>query len=246
MTLCPNGFAYAFAGLTLALTTPRSGYAYRPFVSTDAAVAAPQSAELELGVVTLEHDQGANTFVIPAVVLNVGLLPRVELVGQFEVRNAEGLASIVSAPGVFLKGIVREGVLQNADGPSVAVEVGPTLPGGGADELGVGLESIAIASVAIGPVLAHVNAGGGLTRSSAAVGIWGVIGELPVGDGVRAVTELNGEASGGSRPTHQALVGCIWDAWALPLALDLGLRWGLNSAAPDWEVTAGLTVDVTL
>jgi hypothetical protein len=219
-------------------------FAYRPFVSTDAAVAEPRHVEVELGAFTVEHDDGDDAFVIPELVMNVGLTPRVELVGQLDVRHRERASSRVEGVGVFLKGVVREGILQGASGPSVAVEIGPTLPCGGGDDDSVGFEAVTILSVALGRFVAHLNAGGGRTQSRAARGLWGVVVEVPVAGGMRVVSEVDGESTDGARPANQALLGGIWESSSFPLAVDVGVRRGLSDGAPDWALTAGLTFDV--
>jgi hypothetical protein len=68
-------------GVLLLLALPANSWAYRPFVSTDAAVADPQEVEIELGYFTLEHDLGENTFTIPNLVLNDGVRRNFEVVG---------------------------------------------------------------------------------------------------------------------------------------------------------------------
>src|SRR5256885_3428862 len=55
----------------LAWSSSASGY--RPFVSTDAAVADPKEIEIELGYFTLERTKDENTFIIPRAVVNYGL-----------------------------------------------------------------------------------------------------------------------------------------------------------------------------
>ena len=98
------------------------GWAYRPFVSTDAAVADPQAAEIELGYFTLEHARGEQTFTLPSLVLNYGLWRDLEVVGEFAVaRDPAGDLNLVD-PGLFAKAVLKEGVLQEKEGLSVAVE----------------------------------------------------------------------------------------------------------------------------
>jgi hypothetical protein len=57
----------------LVLVMLSNGWAYRPFVSTDAAVADPYEVELEFGYVTFAHDTGDNTLTTPSLVLTVGV-----------------------------------------------------------------------------------------------------------------------------------------------------------------------------
>src|SRR5262249_40419882 len=55
------------------LARSSSAFAYRPFVSTDAAVADPKEIEIELGYFTLDRTKDENTFIIPRTALNYGL-----------------------------------------------------------------------------------------------------------------------------------------------------------------------------
>ena len=74
--------------LVLLCLLASSAWGYRPFVSTDAAVVERARMEIELGDLTLVRTQGENTFVIPQVVLNYGLTPTLELVGEFKGEEA--------------------------------------------------------------------------------------------------------------------------------------------------------------
>jgi len=74
--------------LVLLLVSSESvAWGYRPFIATDAAVADPKEMEIELGYFTLERDRGKNTFIIPKVVLNYGLIRNLELAGEFGVEE---------------------------------------------------------------------------------------------------------------------------------------------------------------
>jgi hypothetical protein len=82
------------------------GWAYRPFFSTDAAVADPQEEEIELGYFTFEQAQGKQTFTLPSLVLNYGLWRDIEVVGEFAVaRDPTGDLNIVD-PGLFAKAVL--------------------------------------------------------------------------------------------------------------------------------------------
>jgi hypothetical protein len=80
---------YAWSLLwTCVLLLPASrAWGYRPFVSTDAAVAEPQEMEVELGYFNLERTNRENTFIVPKVILNYGLVRNLEIVGEFEVAK---------------------------------------------------------------------------------------------------------------------------------------------------------------
>ncbi len=95
--------------LLVGLLMPPSCWAYRPFISTDAAVADPQEVEVELGSFTLERDKGENSFIIPRVVLNYGLFRNWEAVGEFAVlRSPDGDVNLID-PALFVKAVQHRG-----------------------------------------------------------------------------------------------------------------------------------------
>ena len=227
-------------GVAMVLLGGGPALAYRPFVSTDAAVADPKEVEIELGALTLDRTRHENTFTTPGVVVNYGVWERWELVGQFGVQ--EGSGTEVTDPGVFLKGVLKEGVLQGKDGVSLAVEAGPLLPSTAKGERGVGFEASGILSARLAPFTFHVNVGGGVDRSDARpFANWGLIGELPVSASFRFVSEVNGESTKGRRPNNSVLLGFIWQPSSANIFLDAAVRRGVSSGAPDWEFTAGVT-----
>ncbi len=153
----------------------------------------------------------------------------------------------VTDPGLFLKGVLREGVLQDKPGLSIAVEAGPLLPSTLPHEHGVGVEAIGVVSGKLAPVTVHVNGGGGLERDDRrAFGVWGVIGELPVHPKLRFVGEINGESIQGARSNDSALLGVIWQPTSANLFLDAGVRHRISQAAPEWQFTMGLTFGFAL
>jgi len=215
--------------------------AYRPFFSTDAAVADPKEIELELGYFTLRREGGQNTFLVPSAVLNFGLWPNVELVAEFRIAEGAGSEVNVVDPGLFVKAVLREGVLQEREGVSVAIETGPLLPSTVRGDRGVGFETIGIASVPVAPLTIHVNLGGGLDRHAARpFAFWGIIGELPVRPELRVVTEITGESVQGVRANNSALLGVIWQP-SRKVSWDAAVRHGISRGAPDWEFTTGVT-----
>jgi hypothetical protein len=226
------------------LLVPASAWAYRPFVSTDAAVAEPNEVEIELGYFNLERTGRQNTISTPHVVLNYGVAKNFELVGEFNLEVSPDVE--LTDPSVSLKGILKEGVLQDKPGVSIAVEAGPlatsTLP----RERRVGFEAIGIVSAKLEPVTVHVNGGGGLDRTGQLFGVWGVIGEVPILPTLRLVGEINGQSTEGERPNNSALVGVIWQPTSKNIFLDAGIRHGITHAAPDWQFTLGVTFGFSL
>ena len=80
----------ASALVVLVALGPGRALAYRPFVSTDAAVAEPGEVEIELGSGFRER-HGDGTVVAPTVIANLGLLRDVELV--VETKASHDLAA---------------------------------------------------------------------------------------------------------------------------------------------------------
>src|SRR5438132_9232258 len=61
--------------------------AYRPFVSTDAAVADPGDVEVEFGAIGFRSDGGRTSLVAPTVIGNLGVARDLELVGELKLVN---------------------------------------------------------------------------------------------------------------------------------------------------------------
>ena len=228
--------------LIAGINSPGRCWAYRPFISTDAAVADPKEMEIELGYFTLERENNENAFIIPRVVLNYGLFKNWEAVAEFAIRRAPDADVNVIDPAISLKGVVKEGVLQDKERLGIAVEASLLLP----TEMGernFGFEVIGILSDKLGPFTFHLNGGLGLERSTGdLVGTWGLIGELPVAKGVRLVGEVDGEKPRRGDHRTSGLLGVIWQPWSSKnVWLDAGVRRGFTSSLPDWQFTFGIT-----
>lgn len=228
--------------LIFLLLLPASrAWAYRPFVSTDAAVAEPQEMEIELGYFNLERTNRENTFIVPRVVFNYGLVRNLEIVGEFEVAKPPGEDLQLADPGLFLKAVLKEGILQEKEGIGFAVEAGPLLPSTVRGEKSLGFEGIGILSGRFAPFTYHLNFGGGVNRADTnPFAIWGVIVELPIVPKFRLVGEVNGEITKGEHPNSSGLLGFIWQPTSSTVSLDAGIRRGI-SGSPDWQFTIGLT-----
>jgi len=247
MTLRPARLVAGFLVAACLVTAPPRAHAYRPFVSTDAAVADARELEIELGYVTLRRERGENTFLLPSLILNYGLWRDVELVGEFRVaRTPNGDVNLID-PALFVKAVVKEGVLQERDGVGIAVEAGPLLPSTVRGDDGVGFEATGIASARVATLTVHLNLGGGVDRSAARpFGVWGMIGEVPVQPGLRVVGEVSGESVRGERANNSALLGVIWQPSSRNIYWDAAVRRGITRGAPDWEVTTGVTFGFAL
>src|SRR2546421_5231473 len=143
----PRRMRRSVLGLVLLCLLAPSAWGYRPFVSTDAAVVERARMEIELGYLTLVRTQGENTFVIPQVVLNYGLTPTLELVGEFKGEEAPETRPQLVDPALSLKAVLREGILQEKAGVSIAVEAGLLLPAAVPGEGKLGFEGVGIVSL---------------------------------------------------------------------------------------------------
>lgn len=227
--------------LAALIVTPHSGWAYRPFESTDAGVTGPGQIEMELGVLRWERSGGDGMFITPQLVINYGLTQTLEVIGEFEVIHSPAGGSRIADPGLFLKSVLKAGVLQNRPGLSVALEGGVLLPSTVTGEGRLGVEVLGIVSGAFSRFTWHLNAGAGANRLNQALfGLWGLIVELPVTSTVRIVTEWNGEHDGATDTS--VLFGTIWEPPQGGVALDVGLRRGISDSADDWAVNLGVTV----
>jgi len=228
--------------LVAMLATP--ALAYRPFDSTDADVAGPGEFELELGPIGRLSEGGDKFRVAPAVVANLGLPWRSELVleGQREVAldPAPGApqSSIVDT-GVFVKTVLREGVLQDAPGASVAAEYGLLLPEVHG-ESGTGASVAGIVSQRWDAATLHLNAALAWNRDHEPDLFLGAILEGPYSWPVRPVAEVFGEQASGSPRTTSALLGAIWRTHD-DLTFDVGLRFAHAGDEIIREVRLGLT-----
>jgi hypothetical protein len=231
--------------LLLALTAavPRAARAYRPFDQTDAGVAETHDVELELGPVGLLHDPTGWSYV-PGFILNYGVVHRVELV--FDAHHA----FVFGGPDVEArrrqldsallgKVVIREGVLQDRPGPSVAVEAGailPTVPVAG----GVGAALTVIASERWPALALHLDVEGDYTRDHTFAFIGGFIIEGPDAWTVRPVGEFLFSQESTLPVTVSGLAGAIWRVTP-HLSFDAAGRLADEQGEREFEIRAGLT-----
>jgi hypothetical protein len=220
--------------------------AYRPFSGTDAAVAEPGETEIELGPAEYLREGSERTLSAPSARFNYGIAPGWEAVIEGDV--AHGLsagtrgASLVGN-GASLKGVLREGSLQEKPGPSIATEFGLLLPGIRAEH-GTGVNVAGIVSQRWEWVTFHLNGAAAVTRQQHADLFLGVIGEGPHDWPVRPVAELFYERDFGRLETKSGLVGAIWQVHDA-LAVDVGLRGARVNDHTSGEIRAGLTFSFT-
>lgn len=230
--------------LAAGLAVPAAARAYRPFDSTDAAVAEKGQVEIELGPLGLVREGSENTLVAPAVILNWGFAERWELV--LEGRDFVHLGSAAPPPrlrvddnALSLKTVLREGCLQDKSGVSVAAELSALLPAING-ESGAGAEATLIASQRTEAVTVHLNGAAAFTRAHAAGWFAGLIAEGHDTWAVRPVAELFVEGEGSLPVTVSGLAGAIWRVRD-DLSLDAAIRLARAGGVDTTELRAGLT-----
>src|SRR5438094_2728119 len=147
-----------------------TGQAYRPFDGTDAAVAETGELEIEFGALEYLREAAERVLFAPNLRINYGFTPGWEAVLEGEL--AHGLTAGIPRTslvgnGVFLKGVLREGSLQEKPGPSIATEFGVLLPGVHY-ERGTGVSLAGIVSQRWDWGTVHFNAATALTRQDLA------------------------------------------------------------------------------
>jgi hypothetical protein len=221
--------------------------AYRPFDGTDAAVAAPDELEVELGPAGFRKDADGKTLIAPNYVINLGLMKNWELVmqgrGEFPIGQSDAHSSLVGN-GVFLKGVLKEGVLQDKPGASFATEFGVLLPGVNAED-GVGASFLGIVSQRWDWGTAHFNLGAELTRERTGDIFIGTILEGPNTWKVRPVAEVFYEREFGRAQTVSGLLGAIWQVRD-NVAVDVGVRHAVTNGRAVDEIRAGVTFGMPL
>ena len=221
-------------------------WGYRPFDSTDPAVAEPGELEVEFSPVSFRHDDGGDTWIAPQLKINYGIAPNWEFVieGQGEHPQSGGASSVMVDNAVFLKHVVREGTLQEQTGPSIAIEFGALLPGIN-DEHGLGAEVAGIIGSQWSWGAIYFTAAAALTREQTGEMFLGAIIEGPLDWTVRPVAELVYEREFGHAEVFAALAGVIWEARE-GLAFDLAVRQASVDGASETEIRAGLTFAFSL
>ena len=222
-------------------------FAYRPFDSTDAAVADVGELEVEFGPVQFRRSNEEQTIIAPAYVLNFGFVKNWELVlegrREHSLPPAEDTRGRFVGDALFLKGVLREGVLQDKSGPSVAVEFGPLLPGVN-DEQGWGASWVGIVSQRWSGGTIHFNLGAALTREHHGDLMIGNHVEGPDDWTVRPLAEVDYEREIKKTETLAVLAGAIWKVRD-DLSFDFGLREAWVNHQPVTEIRAGLTFAIS-
>ena len=237
----------ALAGAGVILWCGEAG-AYRPFDGTDAAVADTGDVEIELGPVEYLREGPDRMLFAPDLRVNYGFASGWEasLEGDVSHGLTAGIpgASVIESEAL-LKGVLREGSLQEKPGPSIATEFGVLLPGIN-DQHGTGAVLNGIVSHRWEWGTTHFNAQIELTRQQHVDYFLDTIVEGPHDWPVRPVAEIFYESDVSLFRTGSALVGAIWQVRD-NIAVDFGLRGARINGQTAGEIRAGVTFafDVT-
>ena len=222
-----------------ALAWPIEAMAYRPFDSTDAAVAEVGEWEIELAPFNWRHNDDGVQWTAPAAIVNYGFAQDWELVveGRNTVfdRGGDELSDVAAS----LKTVFQEGSLQDKPGVSLGSEFSVLLPGIRADD-GAGLAFAMLASDKKEWGAWHFNIGPMLTRDGSGGMFAGAILEGPESWPIRPVAEVRYEKTFGGEELIAYLGGVI-----IPvrdgLAFDIAFRHTRQGGRPDEQLRAGIT-----
>jgi len=227
------------AALLVLSVTP--AFAYRPFDSTDAAVADRGAIEFECGPVGLLVNAGTRSLIVPAAILNVGLANGWEAVAESKnfvpVGASQSQSPRLLDSAISVKKLLRAGSLQNRSGLSIAFEGSLLLPTGG-DGTQAGLAMTGIVSRRFSMATAHFNGAAILETDGRWSPALGAILEGPERWRVRPVGELT--VDGVKNRTIGTLFGAIWQLDE-HLAIDTGWRISNERGAREHEFRAGFT-----
>ena len=223
------------------LLSAQSAFAYRPFDSTDAAVADRGAIEIECGPIGYIVETTDRSLIVPAAIVNVGLPNGWEIVAEgknfIRVEVGEPRSPRLQDSAISVKKVLREGSLQNRSGVSVAFEASLLLATGGmGSQPGLGMTGIV--SRKWSNAALHVNGAAILDQEARWTPASGVILEGPQRWPVRPVAELT--VDGVRDRTIGTLVGGIWQLDE-HLALDAGWRTSNASGSREHEFRAGFT-----
>jgi len=232
----------AAAAIFIVLLAPVPALAYRPFDSTDAAVADPGAFEIEVSPLSYRHDNDGTAWIAPSARFNYAFSQNWEVVLEGEADHFAHGPSQLTEAALSLKTVLRNGSLQEASGWSFASEASLLLPGIGAENE-AGLEWTGIASQRFEWGTVHFNIAALLTREQRSGVFTGLVLEGPSNLPVRPVAEFNYEREFGIGDEYSGLIGAIWRV-SVHMAFDLAYRHAETDNRPDDQVRFGVTFDL--
>ena len=230
-----------WAAVLLAAGAPPA-FALRPFDGTDAAVAEPQSIEVEFQPLGYLREADERWLIFPQVTMNYGAGSGWEF--NLSVGRLMAMTDEQPAPSpqfedfeLGVKRVLRKGLMQDKPGPSLATEVEVLLPT--KKENGTGAAGSLIFSDHFRWIGLHVTGEAAYTRAHEFGRFGSVILEFFDGLSAHPVMELTAEREGEETTTLGLLAGGLWEARER-LVLDIGLRTSYADQH-NAEVRAGIT-----
>jgi hypothetical protein len=211
-------------------------------------VARPGVLELEFGYFGYLREGAQHALTAPAAALNLGLEHRSELVVEGRLQHpvrteTEDARTTFRDAAISLKQVHRNGILQDAEGPSLASECGILLPTARGERTGAACAGIV--SWRWADTTWHFNAALGRSRD----GGWEKsVDAIAVGPGigaVRPVLEILASRDPAGGNTRSALAGAIWPVRD-DLSFDIGLRRARTDVSGITEIRVGLTLSRAL
>jgi hypothetical protein len=230
------------ATATLSALATRPAHAFRPFVGTDAHVAEPHLLEIEVGPLGYLRRGSERFLIAPEAVVNYGTGSGFEFVLEGRGLMQIDTGSVETPVGLddfalSAKKVLRRGVLQGREGPSVATEAELQLPSKGAP--GTGISAALILSQRWRSMGMHVNVAVERTREHEPSLLVSVIGEGPERWPVRPAVEVSLERAGEESPVRGLLLGAIWQT-RQGLTMDAAVRTA-SGDEHEFELRSGFT-----
>ena len=231
------------SGAMVAAICSAPAYALRPFEGTDAGVAGPGELEVELGYLAFQREGARKSVIAPAAVVNFGIEGGKELVFEGRARTrlrpeADDRRTRFEDAALSFKQVHRNGVLQDAAGPSIASECGVLVPT--LREERTGASCAGLLSERLSTATLHFNAALGRNREGNWERFLGIIVAGPGFGAVRPVFESFFVRDSSGQRTNSALAGLIW-AVDESLSVDVGLRKARTESVGVTEIRAGFT-----
>ncbi len=229
----------------LALAPVRPAQAYRPFDGTDAVVADAHLFELEFSPLSYARLGSERSLVVPQVTLNYGTGSGFEFV--FEGQGVmlmhpepDGVSPLLAGAAFSLKKVLREGVLQEKKGPSIASEESVLFPSRGQSHAGFGIGLIVSQPLSATRTMLHFNAELARTQEQLTERVVTLILEGPETWPVRPVGELSWEREGDEEAVRGLLAGIVWQT-RQGLTMDAAVKTSDAGEVHGLELRTGFT-----
>lgn len=211
---------------------------------TESALTVPaKSVQIEAGIDAAKESDGTRILGVPAVLVRLGLLSRLELrVGAAYVRTTTRLDSTFAGLG----GVTLGAKLQLFGGHhtplkgALIAEVAPPVGGEGVSPAGTNGAVVLCIAEEIGSIALGANVGVELAEGDAPSGLYSLTYGSNIIGSIGGFVELFGEVSSQGAPQHLCNVGTTFQL--LPnLQLDLANAFPLSDAAPRGFLTVGVS-----